>query len=148
MIKAQAEQQKMQMEAQIKQAQMQADAQREAQRLEFDKYKLELENNTKVLIAEMQAKNDIKTTSLNINSKKVEDTMTMIDESGNQVAHPALTDLVNTINQNLQMMTSSQMHNNEMLLQQQEMAHQQLINNASRPKQVVRDVNGKIVGVQ
>jgi hypothetical protein len=148
MIKAQAEQQKMQMEAQIKQMEMQAEAQREAQRLEFDKYKLELENNTKVLIAEMQAKNDIKTTSLNINSKKVEDTMTMIDESGNQVAHPALSDLVNTINQNLQMMTSSQMHNNEMLLQQQEMAHQQLINNASRPKQVVRDVNGKIVGVQ
>jgi len=148
MIKAQAEQQKMQMEAQIKQMEMQADAQREAQRLEFDKYKLELENNTKVLIAEMQAKNDIKTTSLNINSKKVEDTMTMIDESGNQVAHPALSDLVNTINQNLQMMTSSQMHNNEMLLQQQEMAHQQLINNVSRPKQVVRDVNGKIVGVQ
>jgi len=148
MIKAQAEQQKMQMEAQIKQMEMQADAQREAQRLEFDKYKLELENNTKVLIAEMQAKNDIKTTSLNINSKKVEDTMTMIDESGNQVAHPALTDLVDAINQNLQMMISSQMHNNEMLLQQQEMAHQQLINNASRPKQVVRDVNGKIVGVQ
>ena len=148
MIKAQAEQQKAQMEAQIKQMEMQADAQREAQRLEFDKYKLELENNTKVLIAEMEAKKDLKTTSLNINSKKVEDTMTMIDENGNQVAHPALSDLVDAINQNLQMMTSSQMQNNEMLLQQQEMAHQQLINNVSRPKQVVRDVNGKIVGVQ
>jgi hypothetical protein len=58
MIKAQAEQQKMQMEAQIKQMEMQADAQREAQRLEFDKYKVELENNTKVLIAEMEAKNE------------------------------------------------------------------------------------------
>jgi len=148
MIKAQADQQKMQMEAQIKQMEMQAEAQREAQRLEFDKYKLELENNTKVLIAEMEAKKDLKTTSLNINSKKVEDTMTMIDENGNQVAHPALSDLVDAINQNLQMMTSSQMQNNEMLLQQQEMAHQQLINNVSRPKQVVRDVNGKIVGVQ
>jgi hypothetical protein len=165
-IKAQAEAQKSQTEAQMAQAKMQQEAQleqvklqlaqqeattkaqMEAQRLEFEKWKAQLDNDTKVLIAEMQANKDIKTASLNINSKKVEDTMTMIDENGNQVAHPALTDLVNAINQNLQMMTSSQMQNNEMLLQQQEMAHQQLINNANRPKQVVRDASGKIVGIQ
>jgi hypothetical protein len=148
MIKAQAEQAKMQMEAQIKQMEMQAEQQREAQRLEFDKYKLELENNTKVLIAEMQANKDIKTTSLNINSKKAGDELTMIDENGNEVAHPALADLINTINQNLQIMTASQLQNNESLLQQQAMAHQSLIENVSRPKQVVRDANGKIAGVQ
>ena len=147
-LKAQADQQKMQMEAQLKQMELQAEQQREAQRLEFDKWRTQVDNDTKVLIAELQANKDIKTTSLNINSKKTEDALTMIDDNGNQVAHPALTDLVNTINQNLQVLTASQMQNNEALLQQQQMAHQHLIDNVSRPKQVVRDANGKIVGVQ
>jgi hypothetical protein len=147
-IKAEAEAQKMQMEAQIKQMEMQAEAQREAQRIEFDKWKTEMDNQTKVLIAEMSAKTDLHLKSLDINSGKQQETLTEIDQDGYEVAHPALADLVNSINQNLQILTSSQIQNNEALLMQQEMAHQNLIQNVSKPKQVVRDSNGKIVGVQ
>ena len=147
-IKAEAEAQKMQMDAQIKQMEMQAEAQREAQRIEFDKWKTEMDNQTKVLIAEMSAKTDLHLKSLDINSGKQQETLTEIDQAGYEVAHPALADLVNSINQNLQILTSSQIQNNEALLMQQEMAHQNLIQNVSKPKQVVRDSNGKIVGVQ
>ena len=136
------------MDAQIKQMEMQAEAQREAQRIEFDKWKTEMDNQTKVLIAEMSAKTDLHLKSLDINSGKQQETLTEIDQDGYEVAHPALADLVNSINQNLQILTSSQIQNNEALLMQQEMAHQNLIQNVSKPKQVVRDSNGKIVGVQ
>jgi hypothetical protein len=147
MIKAQADQQKMQMEAQIKQAEMQAEAQREAQRLEFDKYKLELENNTKVLIAEMSAKNDLHLKSLDINAAKDQEGFTEITTDGIEQPTSALAGLVEAINTNLGMMTATQSQHHQDLLMQQQMAHENLVQQLTRPKQVIRDANGKIAGV-
>jgi hypothetical protein len=148
MIKAQAEQQKMQMQAQIKQMEMQAEAQREAQRLEFDKYKLELENNTKVLIAEMSAKTDLHLKSLDINAAKEQETLTEVTPGGIEQPTSALSSLVDSINNNMATMVAVQAQHNTDLLTQQQMAHQNLVQQLTKPKQVVRGADGKIVGVQ
>jgi hypothetical protein len=148
MIKAQAEQQKMQMEAQIKQMEMQAEAQREAQRLEFDKYKVELENNTKVLIAEMSAKTDLHLKSLDINAGKEQETLTEVTPGGIEQPTSALSGLVEAINNNMAVMTQAQAQHNQDILMQQQMAHQNLVQQLTKPKQVVRGADGKIVGVQ
>jgi hypothetical protein len=148
MIKAQAEQQKTQMEAQMKQMEMQAEAQREAQRLEFDRYKVELENNTKVLIAELSAKTDLHLKSLDINANKEQETLTDITPGGIEQPTSALSGLVEAINTNMAVMTQAQAQHNQDILMQQQMAHESLVQQLTKPKQVVRGADGKIVGVQ
>lgn len=148
MIKAQAEQQKMQMEAQIKQMEMQADAQREAQRLEFDKYKVELENNTKVLIAEMGSKTDLHLKSIDINAAKEQETLTEMSPEGFEQPTSALSELIASINNNMAMMVQTQQQHNQDLVLQQQAAHDNLVGQLTKPKQVVRGADGKIIGVQ
>jgi len=148
MIKAQAEQQKMQMEAQIKQAEMQAEAQREAQRLEFDKYKLELENNTKVLIAEMGAKTDLHLKSIDVNAAKEQETLTEMTPDGYEQPTSALSELIASINNNMAMMVQTQQQHNQDLVLQQQASHDNLVGQLTKPKQVMRGPDGKIIGVQ
>jgi hypothetical protein len=148
MIKAQAEQQKMQMEAQIKQMEMQAEAQREAQRLEFDKYKVELENNTKVLIAEMGAKTDLHLKSIDVNAAKEQETLTEMTPEGFEQPTSALSELIASINNNMAMMVQTQQQHNQDLVLQQQAAHDNLVGQLTKPKQVVRGADGKIIGVQ
>lgn len=148
MIKAQADQQKMQMEAQIKQMEMQAEAQREAQRLEFDKYKVELENNTKVLIAEMGSKTDLHLKSIDINAAKEQETLTEMSPDGFEQPTSALSELIASINNNMAMMVQTQQQHNQDLVLQQQAAHDNLVGQLTKPKQVVRGADGKIIGVQ
>lgn len=146
-IKAQADQQKAEMDAQMKQAEMQAEAQREAQRLEFDKWKTEMDNQTKVLIAEISAKTDLHLKSLDINAGKEQEGLTEITTGGIEQPTSALSSLVDSINQNMGMMVATQQQHNQDLMMQQQTAHQNLVQQLTKPKQVIRDQNGKISGV-
>jgi hypothetical protein len=148
MIKMQAEQQKAQMDAQVKQMEMQAEAQREAQRLEFDRYKLELENNTKVLIAEMGAKTDLHLKSIDVNAAKEQETLTEMTPEGFEQPTSALSELIASINNNMAMMVQTQQQHNQDLVLQQQAAHDNLVGQLTKPKQVVRGADGKIIGVQ
>jgi len=147
MMKAQAEQQKAQMDAQMKQMEMQAEAQREAQRLEYDRWKTEMDNQTKVLIAEMSSKTDLHLKSLDINAAKDQETLTEVSPGGIEKPTSALNGLVDSINQNMGMMVATQQQHNQDLMMQQQMAHQNLVQQLTKPKQVIRDQNGKISGV-
>ena len=144
MIKAQTEQAKMQAEMQLEQMRMQL----EAQKLEFEKWKVQMDNDTKVLIAELGAKKDIKTTAMNINGAKEAEGLTELDDMGQEQPTSALAGLVEAINQNMAVMTQAQAQHNQDILMQQQMAHENLVQQLTRPKQVVRDANGKILGVQ
>jgi len=154
MIKAQAEQAKAQLAAQAEQAKMQQEAQieqmkmqLEAQKLEFEKWKVQLETDTKVLIAELGSKTDLHKTALNINASKDQETLTEVSNDGIEQPTSALQGLVDSINNNMQMLVSvNQQHNMDLAMQQQQ-AHQALIEQMTKPKQVIRDANGKIAGV-
>jgi hypothetical protein len=63
-------------------------------------------------------------------------------------AHDALKGLVSSINERMRYMMEAQHQNHQNLLQHQAMSHRSLIEKLSRPKQVIRDANGKIIGVQ
>jgi hypothetical protein len=165
MIKAQAEQQKAQADMQMAQAKMQQEAQleqvklqlaqqeaatksqMEAQRLEFEKWKTQLDNDTKVLIAELSSKTDLHKTALNINATNAEG-LTEISTEGVEQPTSALQGLVDSINNNMQMLVLvNQQHNMDLAMQQQQ-AHQALIEQMTKPKSVVRGTDGKIIGLQ
>ena len=148
MMRAQAEQQKAQMDAQMKQMEMQAEAQREAQRLEYDKWKTEMDNQTKVLIAEMSSKTDLHLKSLDINAAKDQETLTEVSPGGIEQPTSALSGLVDSINQNMGMMVATQQQHNQDLMMQQQMSHQNLVQQLTKPKSIIRGSDGKIIGVQ
>ena len=154
MMKAQADQQIAQQNAQIEQMKAQQSAQTEqmkmqleSQRLEFDKWKVEMDNNTKVLIAEMSSKTDLHLKSLDINAAKDQETLTEVTPGGIEQPTSALSGLVDSINQNMGMMVATQQQHNQDLMMQQQMSHQNLVQQLTKPKQVIRDQNGKISGV-
>ena len=144
MMRAQAEAQKMQMEAQLEQMRMQL----ENQKLEFDKWKTQLDNDTKVVVAEIAAKTDLHLKSLDINASKEQETLTEVSPDGIEQPTSALSGLVEAINQNLGMMVATQAQHNQDLMMQQQAAHQNLVQQLTKPKQVVRGADGKIIGVQ
>lgn len=144
MIKAQAEQQKMQMEAQLEQMRMQL----EGQKLEFEKYKADLDNQTKVVVAEINAKTDLHLKSLDINAAREQEGLTEVTLEGIEQPTSALSGLVEAINNNMATMVAVQAQHNTDLLTQQQMAHQNLVQQLTKPKQVVRGADGKIIGVQ
>jgi hypothetical protein len=144
MIKAQAEQQKMQMEAQLEQMRMQL----EGQKLEFEKYKADLDNQTKVVVAEINAKTDLHLKSLDINAAREQERLVEVTPGGIEQPTSALSSLVEAINNNMATMVAVQAQHNTDLLSQQQMAHQSLVQQLTKPKQVVRGADGKIVGVQ
>ena len=160
MIKAQAEQAKMQQELQMEQMRQQLEQQKaqvnaqseqakmqlEAQRLEFDKWKVQMDNDTKVLVAELSAKTDLHKTALNINADKA-GLLSEVGPDGMEQPSSPLQALVETINQNMASMVAVQSQHNQDILSQQQMAHENLVQQLNRPKQVLRDANGKIQGV-
>jgi hypothetical protein len=143
-MKAQAEAQKMQMEAQIEQMRLQL----ETQKLEFEKYKVDQDNQTKIVVAELAAKKDLHLKSLDINASREQEGLTEISPGGIEKPTSALEGLVESINNNMQMVISAQVQHNQELAMRQEVAHQNLVQQLTKPKQVVRGADGKIIGVQ
>jgi hypothetical protein len=60
----------------------------------------------------------------------------------------ALKGLVKSINDNMRHMMNVQHDGHKQLMEHQAIAHLNLIDRLTQPKQVVRDENGKIIGVK
>jgi uncharacterized protein YdbL (DUF1318 family) len=60
----------------------------------------------------------------------------------------ALQGLVDSINARMRQMMELQHQSHQDTLNRQAMAHQNLMERLSQPKQVIRDANGRIVGVK
>jgi len=60
----------------------------------------------------------------------------------------ALKGLVHSINESMRAMMEAQHQDHKDLMEHQAMAHLNLIERLTQPKQVVRDENGKIIGVK
>lgn len=139
---------KAQLDAQLKQAEFaHAEAMKDKD-IAFEKWKVQFDNDTKVVVAEIGAKTDLHLKSLDINAAKDQETLTDISAGGIEQPTSALSSLVEAINNNMASMVAVQAQHNTDLLTQQQMAHQNLVQQLTKPKQVVRGVDGKIVGVQ
>lgn len=151
--------QEIQLEAQKQQAQAENDMRErqhkaeldqalEKQRLEFDAWKSKLENETKIFIAELEAKTKLKTQYMSTNPQ---DPLTHLDDNGNPSLPEDITNLLNDVHTSMETLVNTNMMTqqaNADLIAKQQAAHDMLVNHMTKPKQVIRDNNGKIIGVQ
>ena len=143
---AQVREHEIQLEAQRNQAQAQLSAQLDAQKTEFEKWKVQLDNETKILIAELEAKTKLKQQYMQANP--LADPLVDVGIDGNLHLTDEISGVLSAVNQNVaELINANQMHNQELAMKQ-EMAHQALVEHMTRPKTIVRDANGKIIGVK
>jgi len=145
---AQIREHEIQLEAQRNQAQAQLSSQLDAQKTEFEKWKAQLENETKIFIAELDAKTKLKTQYMSTNPQ---DPLTHLDDNGNPALPEDITNLLHDVNASMETLVNANMmaqQANSDLVARQQAAHDMLINHLTKPKQVIRDANGKIIGVQ
>lgn len=144
-MELQMEQAKAQAEQQLEQAKMQAEQQMEAQKMQFEQWKAQLDNDTKLAIAQLQAQNSMKQHVLSINANKAQEGILEISDDGVEKPNSALEGLIEAVNMNLAQLMHIQNANNQQIIERQAA----MIDQLNRPKQVVRDPNtGKIIGVQ
>ena len=116
------------------------------QQLEFDTWKAQLENETKILVAELQAKTTLKQQYMQANP--LADPLVDIDHNGNMHLTDEIQGVLHAVNQNVaELIQANHLHNQELAAKQQA-AHEALVEHMTRPKTVVRDANGKIIGVK
>jgi len=167
-MEAQARQAELQNEAQVREHEIQLEAQKqeaqaqndmkerqhkaeldqalEKQRLEFDAWKSKLDNETKIFVAELEAKTKLKQQYMTANPAS--DPLVDVGIDGNLHLTDEISGVLHAVNQNVaELIQANQMHNQE-LAAKQEMAHQALVEHMTRPKTIVRDANGKIIGVK
>lgn len=113
------------------------DAELEAQKLEFERWKTELVESNKIVLAELSANTSLKQSAMSINASKETEGITELDETGEVKPTSALTGLVEAMNNNV-----------IQLMQIQDAKHAQIVDVLSKPKTIIRDANGRVAGVQ
>lgn len=141
--KLQADQQAAQADMQMEHVKMQAEQQLAAQKLQFEQWKAQLDADTKIMIAEMSSKTSLKQSSMTINATK--DPLMELNDMGDEQPATSLTELINTVNDNFAQMLAIQEQN---FNSSQAQKHEELITQLTRPKQIVRGADGRIVGVK
>ena len=142
--KIQLEQQTTQAKLQLEQAKLQTEQQLEAQKLQFEQWKAQLDADTRVMIAEMSSKTSLKQSSMTINAARDQEGILELNDNGDEQPNSALAGLIDAVNQNYAQMIQMSTMQNEVMLQKQA----EMVANLSRPKQIVRGADGKIIGVQ
>jgi hypothetical protein len=144
MIRAQAEAQNAQAKIQMEQAKLQTDQQLETQKLQFEQWKAQLDADTRVMIAEMSSKTSLKQSAMTINASRDQEGVLEMGDNGEEQPNSALAGLIEAVNNNYAQMIQMSTMQNEVMLQKQA----EMVANLSRPKQIVRGADGKIIGVQ
>ena len=134
----------MQAEQQLEQAKIQSEQQLEAQKLQFEQWRVQLENDTKVMIAEMQAQNNMKQHVLTLNKDVRNDSLSYLNENGDVLPNPVIANVIDTMKKGMEKLVEQQSINNQELIAKQA----NIIDHVTKPKTVLRDKNGKIIGVK
>jgi len=149
-LKLQAEQQKMQAEMQLEQQKAQAEALKAQQEAEMTKEELALEQQkavldaqTKLEIERIKAENAIKLKAMEKSSDAIE-----FDIDGSQQPSALVQAALDNSNQQTATILAQFAQMMQESNNQQTAALSALIQQITKPKSVVRDANGKIVGVQ
>lgn len=126
-FKAQIDQQKSQMQAELDEHRMQHEAALQAQQQEFDRWKTTFENSVKVLVAQISAKAALDQTALAAQQAASEEVAE--DIGGDDATEDKTSELM-------------EMHGKTLD------AIKGVMEQLAKPKSVVRDANGRVIGVQ
>lgn len=130
-----AQQNEIQAQADLHKARI--DAELEAQKLEFERWKTELVESNKIVLAELSSKTSLKQSAMSINANKESETLTEMGDDGNEQPTSALAGLVEAMNNNVMA-----------LMEVQNTRSAELAQLITKPKTVIRDANGRVAGVQ
>lgn len=153
---AQASQQKVQMDAQLEQAKLQfaqqkqqfdqqmqqakeaQDAQQKQAEIELEHWRAMLEADTKVVVAQIAAKTQLQTQANQIaNDQQKQLTLGLDEAEPTEEPTEGISELIGVVNANM-----------EQLISGQQAAHQAIVQHLAKPRQVIRDANGRMIGVQ
>lgn len=133
--KMQLEQMKMQQEAQAKQMEMQQAAQLAQQKQVFEEWKAKLDAETKIAVAQISADNSMRL-------KSMEQSVEAASAEKNEAKQSSvLQSLLDQSNANMQKLLLAHSQGQSAIVNT-------MANQLNRPRQVIRDVNGKIQGVE
>jgi hypothetical protein len=127
----------------MEQAKLQFEQQKAAQDAQLEQWKAQLESETKKEIAQLQANTDLRLKGMDKSTDLIE-----FNDLGQQQASAVIQ---NTLEQSNQAMTANMAQVIQAIQASNEQQTQVLANmvaHLTKPKQVLRDSNGKIVGVQ
>ena len=97
-------------------------------------------------MAELEAKTKLKQQYMQANP--LADPLVDVGIDGNLHLTDEIQGVLSAVNQNVTELINANYTHNQELAAKQEMAHQALIEQMTRPKTVIRDANGKIIGVK
>ena len=137
------EEQKMQAEMQLEQAKAQQEAQKSEMDAQIKKYQADLKAQTDMQIAQMRAETDIRLKAMDKSGELVE-----YGADGTQQASAVIQNVVAENNMALQQNMGAVIQAIQASNEQQTQALAGMLAQLTAPKQVIRDTNGKIVGVQ
>ena len=135
--------QEAQAKMQLEQAKAQAEAQKADMDAQIEKYKADLKAQTDMAVAQLKAENDIKLKAMDKSGELVE-----YDELGRQQASAVIQNTLEQSNMAIQQNMAGVIQAIQASNEQQTQALAGMLAQLTKPKQVVRDANGKIVGVQ
>ena len=135
--------QEMQAKLQLEQAKAQAEAQKADMDAQIEKYKADLKAQTDMQVAQMRAETDIKLKAMEKSNDLIE-----FDSLGNQQASAVIQNVVAENNAALQQNMGAVIQAIQASNEQQTQALAGMLAQLTAPKQVIRDANGKIVGVK
>jgi hypothetical protein len=135
-LKAQAQQAgeaaKLQYQAQCDALQRQHEAAMKQMEDNFNRWKTQYDNDTKVLVAQIAAETSIKTTAMSASDEDTE-----VSPDGTRKPSSALQGVVDAVNKQFEALVTGQQETSK-----------QLIEAVTRPKKVLRGPDGKLTGVQ
>lgn len=135
--------QEMQAKLQLEQAKAQAEAQKADMDAQIEKYKADLKAQTDMQVAQMKAETDIKLKAMDKSGELIE-----YDELGRQQASAVIQGTLEQSNAAMQQNMAAVIQAIQASNEQQTQALAGMLAQLTKPKSVVRDANGKIVGVQ
>ena len=135
--------QEMQAKMQLEQAKAQAEAQKADMDAQIEKYKADLKAQTDMQIAQMRTETDIKLKAMDKSGDLVE-----YDELGRQQASAVIQGVVAENNAAMQQNMGAVIQAIQQSNEQQTQALATMLAQLTKPKQVVRDANNRIIGVQ
>lgn len=109
--------------------------QQAASQLDFERWKVQLENETKIAVAQIAASTSLKTAAMSAS-----DDSTEVSEDGEKKPSSALQSLVDSVNQSLEALLTGHKELTESIASMRE--------EADHPPMVIRDESGRAIGVQ